>query len=167
MNDLRKLGNIENIAEIGKNRLKLTLVPSFTGRNKTLVLVVKNCAKWDFKVFCSHLDLFESLKLFHKFFSRLSVNNFLLLTLPEDFNILISFIPCLQSLFQTFNPNIKWTHCRKVLNRTVSYTNKKHHQKASSKSIIRKLSILVGDVFSVEPSFLSKTLHIFRNLNHD
>ena len=58
--DFRELGNrklglweIRKYWEYHKNGRRQSLVPSFPSPNKNLVLVVKNYAKLDFKVFLS------------------------------------------------------------------------------------------------------------------
>ena len=53
-----------------KNRWRQSLVPCILCRNKILVLVLKNYAKWEIKLFYSGPILLDFLTLFCKFCSR-------------------------------------------------------------------------------------------------
>ena len=98
------------------------------------------------------------LLFFINFVHKCLVNDVLRVICPSPLQTSI-FWPLLylQSFSQTFNLNIKLAHCRKVLNWTV-FCNTIVRVWFRSKSVIRKLSILVGGVFPVEPSFPSKIL---------
>ena len=66
-----KTQEIRKYCEYHKNGRKQSLVPSLPSANKNLVLVIKNYAKTDFKVFLSCPILFDFLTLFHEFCPRL------------------------------------------------------------------------------------------------
>ena len=104
---------------------------------------------------------------------------------PPNVNIMISFVSSkpfvthpsllqtsilwcllsLQSLSQTFNANVMWAPCAKVVTERV-FCKHRFSYWFRSKSVIRKLSTSVEACFSDRPFFLTKNIEILRNLNH-
>ena len=145
---------IQKLWEKFKTGWSQSLVLSFPCRKTILVLLVKNYTKTDIKLsrpveFC----LFS----WHCFinFVRDCLSKYLTRPSLLQTSGLWSLLH-LQSLSQSFNVNITWAHCIKVLNWTF-FVNTIFPVWFMSKSVIRKLSTLAG-VFSIELSSRVKIL---------
>ena len=105
-----------------ENGWKQSLVSNLPYRNKILVLMVKNYAKWHIKVSWPCPILLDFLNCFINFACDWLCKQFYFCISSqssEKFNIFISFMS--QSLFQTFDANIKWGRRAKVLNWTIFF----------------------------------------------